>query len=102
MTVQKAIVMALLAIWLGMSLYALWLATTLPATGDGFTRGADRAMAVLSREIYATVAGIAAWLLGRRLPTGTWLRRLSKIPIGVLAQLGRVTLGAMAWAVVTG
>jgi hypothetical protein len=101
MTMQKAIVIALLAIWLGLSLNALWLALTLPATGDGFSRGADRAMAVLSREIYASVVGILAWILGRRLPAGSWLRWLSMVPIGVIALLGLATMAAMARAVLT-
>jgi hypothetical protein len=102
MTVQKAIVVALLAIWLGLSLYALWLALTLPATGDGFSRGADRAMAVLSRGIYATVVGVLAWILGRKLPAGSWVRRLSLVPVAVLALLGLATMVAMARAVLTG
>ena len=97
---QKAVVIALVAIWLGLSGWALWLALTMPPTGDGFTRGADRAMAVLSRELYATIAAVGAWILGRRLPGG-WIRRLSLVPIGVTALLGLAAMAAMLWAVLT-
>jgi hypothetical protein len=102
MTAEKGVLIVLLANWLGLSVDAVRIALTMPETGDGFHRGADRAMAVMGRGLIATMIALAAWVLGRRQPAGSWLRRVSLVPVAVTALLGLATMIRVLIAVASG
>lgn len=93
---ERAVVIVLLAVWLGLCVDAAGIAMT-EATGDGFTRGMDRAQAVLMRATAASLIAIAVWVVGRRLPAG-WLRQASRVPLIVsgLAALWMVVRMGLA------
>lgn len=73
--------MALIAAWAlawAVSLHALW---SLPPSGDGFTRGLNRAGAFLGWQAIAGLLALGAFGLGRAWPRGTAVRRLSRLPL---------------------
>jgi hypothetical protein len=88
--------------WAGLAGYGLCVYLAMEPTGDGFTRGLNRAGEFFKWEAYALALAIAAWLFARvsasaQGPLGRWLGR---IPIIVSGGFFLVVAAAVIGAVI--
>jgi hypothetical protein len=69
-----------LALWLGLFLGSLYWRFHGDVSGDGFHRGMERAMIVLSGQVIAAGLAVQLVLWSRRLAKGSLWRRVAKVP----------------------
>ena len=70
-----------------------------PPNDMGFTRGLNRIEAFLGWQGVAGVLAIAIFAIGRRWPVGTSIRKLSMVPLILLALLVSAIAVIILWAV---
>lgn len=86
-----------LALWM-LAMLASLQAALAPATGSGFTLGADRAVTVIGWQFLATGLAVILWRYGRGWPPGQAMRRLSLLPLLVALSLALYVLIRVAFA----
>lgn len=98
---RRAITWMLVGLWAVLFLVSFGVAATLPAEGDGFTRGLNRVNAVLTWQGVALIVALVALFVGAQGETreGQWLARAP-----FLAQFALALIVALlvAYTLVTG
>lgn len=98
---RSAVVVILALVWIGLFVLSFYAALTVPPHGDGFTRGLNRATAVLTWQGAALLAALGALFAGLNAETKP-LALLSRVPLLVQIVLAVLLALFVAYRMVTG
>lgn len=91
MITRSRTVWFLLAVWALVFAWSFVALFTTPISGDGFTRGLDRLLALAGWQVVAAAMAFVIWVAGERLGKGAQ-RNLSRLPLLLSALLAIVVL----------
>lgn len=95
---RRFLLTLLLAVWVLCFAYAFVAFATAEPSGDGFTRGANRAGLFLGWQAVAGLVGLAAFAVSRDAPKGSGIRRVAAVPFLIALALLTLLVGFYAWA----
>lgn len=87
-----------LALWAAAFAYSFWVFQATAPVGDGFTRGLNRVTGFLGWQVLAGVLAVIAFALGRALPRGRVMRRMSVLPLAFAGLLAAAVALLILWA----
>jgi len=87
-----------LALWAGAFAYSFWVFQATAPLGDGFTRGLNRVSGFLGWQLLAAALALIVFALGRALPKGRAMRRMSVLPLGFAGLLVAGLALLILWA----
>lgn len=88
----------LLLLWLAVYGWSFVAVAFTPPTGDGFTRGLNRIEEFGKWQVAAATLAVPVWVTGRRMPSGSAIRWLSRAPAVLALLLVLLVAGLVAWA----